>query len=382
MKKEDFLKMIEELLFNTRATFPEHIQIALEKKLKLINLSSKFNSSCVGKDYNQNIGSLDYIVRCIEHILQPKRKFDVVVPSICIEDFIDKIFDYGLPDSNSTHRIYKGVSYNPNLLKYGEKIDNLDFFSYIKKSARKAVIFDASCYHALNILGNNQKLFINTEFSDFVCDEILNCVGTDKELKDNSQLRKKYLLRMNDFASCRNSEIISMYDVLTQNESKRIFQKNLDKGLDYCGAHTYKQGIDLRDYVKYKRNNSLFAKMYTPLVLAESLYAMKSLDCDTKLGPISETGFDSFISKMHSKLHFKQMQFVWYSRPFEKNSSPETSIYTKDTMDQVRKKLANNQPYAEWLQDVIGQFFYGEDQVFNMSKLEEQIECAIKQIEK
>lgn len=375
MKKEDFLKQIENLLFSKKETFPDHVQGALSKKLQRLDLDSIFDHSEIGdlyKSYGENLGNLTMIIRDLESILQPKRKFDVVIPGLCIESFVKRIFDNSVHSYNK--KLYKGVSYNPNLLRYGEKLDNLDFFSYLKVSGREAIIFDASCYHALNLM-QKQKLSVNTRYSDFVCDVILECIESNKELNENSKLRKTYLNRMSKISLYDKAEVVSMQDVLLQNEAQRIFKGNLNYGLNFCEAHIQDQWLDLLKYVRYKRNDSWFAKLYTPLVLAESLYARNCLDCDTKLGPISETGFDSFISKMDKEFNFSPMDFVWYSRPFEKLSSPETSIYTRDSMDQVRKKLSSNPKYAEWLEDIISPFFR------SLNPLEEKIEYLIKKIE-
>lgn len=377
MKKIEFLKKVEALLCSKKEGFADNIQtnLATQKRNNFEYLEYIYENGVYGKSYNKNFYiasvSSQHLLEQIERIIQPNRKFEVNIPNICVKDFIDRLFSFDFPK-----KIYKGVSYNQNLLKYGEKLDNLDFFSYLKNRGDESIIFDASCYHALNLL-TNSKIYSGVSFQTFIIDEILECVNLNSDLRENSLLRKKYLSKMSELSFSEN-KTISMFDVLSGKESRRMFEENLSSSFKFCGAGIKDSKIDLAKFVRYKRNGSWFAQSYTPLVLAESLYARNTLGFDTKLGPISETGFDSFISKMHRGLNYRPMQFVWYTRPFEKNSSPETSIYTKDSMDTIRKKLNLDKAYAEWLENIICSFFLK----IRNSKLEEKIEYIISILEK
>ena len=314
MKKDQFILSVDKLLNSGRKDPVSGISqppFATKKRQGVEYLEYILENGINGKKYGPVYeDSGDEIIKYLSAILQPKRRFDVFVPTLCLKDFVDKVLRGHYPKN-----IYKGVSYNPHLLEYGEKLDNLDFFSYLCEVREfvtgESVIFDASCYHALNLIDVD---WISPNVAPAICQELVRTFFLNNELRENSLLRKEYLLRMNSFSGYQ-MKIISMADVLTDPKKIGDFESRLTSGLAHCETSVENSRLKIRNFVKYRRIDTEFSKLYTPLVLAENLYAREILKCNVKLGPISEVSFDSFISKIQREKS-GSMQFIWYTRPF------------------------------------------------------------------
>lgn len=294
---------------------------------------------------------------------------------------LEKIAANFVPNRSIMPATYKGVSYNPLLLDSGERLDMLDFFSWGKKVQEvepnfRFLVLDATLYWVVNAVG---KMPVEKYCKDaariaverFKAELEENKVA--KQILEASELRNRYLLAMASLFPNGSCQVVSAKDLWYGNDA---YLNALQEAVDFVVASRL-EGADFKfaKYAQYSRYNQEYQKWYTPLVLGEAKYLYDAYGISAKLGPTSETAFDSLIRKMIGKEEcgFYPMaempgfypslnrakdsyDIFWYTRPLERKIPYSEYIFFKDSDSVVDEKLSRNRQLAEWLSEVVKPF--------------------------
>lgn len=311
-----------------------------------------------GADYVKTVGDrlelkdaeLEERERVLRAFIQPERRFGTFIPGMCLRGFFASVMRGCAPQS-----IYKGVSYNPKLLERGERMDNFDFFSWAKRVQEaipnfELTVLDASPYQVINELGDFPfpDGLSDEAFATWFYEQILEGLDKNMVLRENCRLRGKYLNALLQVSGV-NGRVVSAEDLMRSKDPRLLNAFVRAKRL--CGLSPSRNGlVNVRRFVDYRRYDTSFAKTYTPAVVAEALFFLDTNGISAKLGPTSEIAFDNLIGEA-TGAEGQPYNFFWYSRPFEKGSTPENRIYFNDSDDEVQRKLGGK-GYADWLDDV------------------------------
>ena len=107
-----------------------------------------------------------------------------------------------------------GFGYNGSLEKSGERLDMLDFFSWMKQTQREWSIWDASAYYIVNKTSPKkiQKLGDNPSAKN-ILDVLVNEQERPKraEIIRNCDLRSLYLKRLIELSNIDNPDSLNEY---------------------------------------------------------------------------------------------------------------------------------------------------------------------------
>ncbi|MEK6892148.1 MAG: hypothetical protein AABX25_03110 [Nanoarchaeota archaeon] len=272
--------------------------------------------------------------RIFEAFFQPGSAYEVFVPS-------NKLLFDRVMSGNTPASIYKGVSYNPFLVQYGERFDNLDFFSWARRLQQiipgcRLIVYDAGMYQLINGMDESRlpRKFSGTMASS-ILEELQTALSSNAEVRDNTELRNRYLKAMLETTGVKG-EVVDSRKVLTPDNQD--FVDAFQETLEYCRDKST-DNLSISKFVTYKRYGTEFAKSYTPLVIAEALW-LYGLGNDAKLGPSTEVEFDSLIRKAMLEQKNAPYLFVWYTRN-PKNTQYSDNLFFKDTPEDIRTKLAD-----------------------------------------
>lgn len=311
----------------------------------------KFNGQA---PFNLDAMKLEDRLKTFEAFLQPNQPYQAFVPKLCLKQFFAEVMRGNAPLS-----AYKGVSYNPNLITDGEKLDNVDFFAWAKKVQEKVpdfelTILDASPYQVINQIKDLTipKDLPDAEFANWFYGIIDQGVENDPQIKENCRLRGLYLRALLGATGVKGN-VVSALDIIKRRDPALL--RAFEEARQLCGMAKSKSGLlKVNRFVSYRRYGQEFAKTYTPAVVAEALYFMEQNGIKAKLGPTSEVAFDSIIADVMKEK--SPYNFFWYSRPFEKKGSNRGGIYVQDQPDIIAQKLRSNTAYGKWMNEVLDPF--------------------------
>ena len=196
-------------------------------------------------------------------------------------------------------RLFMGFGYNPDLYILGERLDILNFFSWMRrlqdKFSIKWTIWDASGYQIVNVTPKKKiKKLGNKPTAEQILEVLINEQDRPKRMgiKRNCDLRSQYLQRAIDI-----TEIIAGYI-----DSRKVFREDkeykdaLDKSLEFV-ERLQKDNPKLVAKILPPNPNPA-SKLYLPLEIAEALYLKKKLGVGGKFGPKTEEFFDKAILEL------------------------------------------------------------------------------------
>jgi len=259
------------------------------------------------------------------------------------------------PDKSCLPRTYKGVSYNPLLPEFGERFDMLDFFAWGAR-AQKAepffqfLVLDASLYWAVNAMGRMPVEMYSKgaakKLVDTLCRELENGSDTSRLVKEAEGIRNRYLRAVASLLPNGTCQVLSAKELWKDNDA---YVARLQDAIDFV-AESKVEGEPFRfgKCAQYSRYNQEYQKWYTPLVLGEAKYLYDAYGISAKLGPTSETAFDSLIRQL---LGAKYCIF-WYTRPLERQLAYSDYVFFNDSDKVVEGKLGKNSQLAEWLGEI------------------------------
>jgi hypothetical protein len=189
-----------------------------------------------------------------------------------------------------------GFGYNPDLARFGERLDILNFFSLMKRfqdSLGSAwTIFDASGYAIVNRTPQKKitKLGDNPT-GEQILDALVSEQDRPKraEVMRNCEARSQYLQRIIEVTGIEAKYI----------DSRKVFRESrqygeaLDVALDFV-ERLKADNADLVDRILPPNPNPA-SKLYLPLEIAEAIYLWEIGKVGGKFGPATEEDFDRAI---------------------------------------------------------------------------------------
>ena len=307
----------------------------------------------------------DAVVNRLEKIFQPGREIqEVVVPYF--PEFFELI-------SNNEPLIYKGVSFNPFVSSFGENVNILDFYSWVKRSRMKGIILDASLYAIVNAAKQPLvEIFSPTAAEDAV-EFLKSRMDSYPDIKKSAETREKYLRASATslFAPADAPLVISAEEIW----ERKKYIECLQKAIEFCcGNPPEGERLEIISYADYTRYGSDYQRWYTVLVLAEVLYLNQIYGVNIKLGPTSESNFDNMIKKF-MKDQGIPFAFVWYNREIEKSIPYPERLSFDDGNEELKEKLSNER-LGKWVEEIIGPFAKEGE------KLTETVSRVIRQVKK
>ncbi len=263
-----------------------------------------------------------------------------------------------------TPRTYKGVSYNPEILRTGERYDILDFFAWARRVQEYEPSFtfyvlDASKYWIVNAMGRMPVEQYSRDASKIAVRRLVKEFETNMksgEIRESAELRNRYLRAMAKLLPVRSlgmvdaggSKVLSAEDLWKDNPE---YLESLQRAIDFLAAER-KEGAQLRfgRFANYRRYGQEYQKWYSAMVLAEADYLARSFGVMAKLGPTSEVAFDRLIRDMLGRKY----NIFWYRRL---EYQDKYLVFFRDTDEQVRRKLADCPFLASWLREMTQPFF-------------------------
>jgi hypothetical protein len=249
----------------------------------------------------------------------------------------------------------------------------LDFFSWAKyiqnsvpQASFKFVVLDASLYWIINAAREMPLSTYSKRAGEDVADYFLSKAEDPKykDIREASNLRNAYL-RAIAFELFPAGNIPLVLSPLDFWKSKK-YRECLQEAIRFVAAPTAALSpigivptslwpgdpLVIERFAQYSRYNMEYQRWYTPLVLAEALYLKKAFGVSAKLGPTSETNFDSLINRFIPG----SFDIFWYTRPLERKMPYPSYIFFNDASDTVRKKMDENRQLSDWLGDLIAPF--------------------------
>lgn len=295
--------------------------------------------------------SAEKVLLVLKSLFQPERQLqEVVIPYF--RDFLR------LVTSQPRLVIYKGVSFNPLIPTYGENVNLLDFYSWLKQAQMPGFIVEASLYSIVNAAKEKPV----ESFSQTSAEEAIRFLNSKKASFPNiieaSSTRERYLRAASTALFSRDEapRVISGEELWRD----KTYINALQEAISFCGDNPREGApFEVIRYANYERYDTEFQRWYTILVLAEALYLNRKYGVNVKLGPTSETNFDSMM-RQFMKARGIQFGFIWYNRDVEKQIPYPERVSFDDNTSEVRRKLSNPQ-LKRWVEEIIRPF--GEDSI-------------------
>jgi hypothetical protein len=189
-----------------------------------------------------------------------------------------------------------GFGYNPDLDNFGERLDILNFFSWMKKLQSKFssewFVYDASGYYIVNKTPKEKIVKLGDSPT---AERILDALVTEQdrpkrqEIMRNCELRSRYLQK-----AIQISQIKAVYiDSGKVFREDKIYRSALDESLEFVK----RLQIDKPELINkiLPANSNPASKLYLPLEIAEALYLENKFGIGGKFGPKTEEFFDEAI---------------------------------------------------------------------------------------
>ncbi|MEK6843287.1 MAG: hypothetical protein AABY04_02265 [Candidatus Micrarchaeota archaeon] len=261
--------------------------------------------------------------------------------------------------SESEPIIYKGVSYNPMIGAFGENFNLIDFFGWAKESNFKSIILNASIYAIIN----EAKSPLVRNFGEDSAKNAIEFIRTKSDDYSNvfalAEKREKYL-RSIGYSLFPPIGQPLVLEALEMFKSKQ-YENCLQEAIVFC-ADGPVPGAELiiKKYANYTRYNTNYQRWYSVFVLAEALYLNRAFGVNIKLGPTTESNFDSLIREFMQKLEIPY-GFIWYDRGIEKQVPYPEAISFEDTKESIEKKI-RNPLIRNWMEELLRPFGLGKEQ--------------------
>jgi len=193
-------------------------------------------------------------------------------------------------------RLFMGFGYNPDLVYFGERLDILNFFTWMKliqdEFSSDWIVYDASGYAIVNRTPKKKitKLGDNPR-AEQILDALISEQGRPKrqEIMRNCELRSQYLKRLIEITGI-NANYVDSRDVFREDN---IYIAALDISLEYV-KRLQRDKPDLVEIILPPNSNPA-SKLYLPLEIAEALYLESKYRVGGKFGPKTEEFFDQTI---------------------------------------------------------------------------------------
>ena len=273
------------------------------------------------------------------------------------------------PVTSFPSQAFMGFGYNPNLIKYGERVDMLSFFSWMKRLQTKFVsdwvIWDASGYYIVNKTPKKKLILVKELSGRNILDILVEELERPKrrEIKENCDLRSDYLQRLMEISGIEGVYL----------DSRKVFREDsfysecLDTALDFVKKLT-SDFPELIGKIIPSTDNPV-TDLYLPLEIAETIYLQKTKGVLGKFGPQTEQYIDESI------LWIQQLSGISYTT-FRCSSGPRKPAYLEDklvlrtqTPDLYVSQLLVEENYRCFVQNYLREF---------QREREPLVRCAIR----
>ncbi len=193
-------------------------------------------------------------------------------------------------------RSFMGFGYNPDLKFFGERLDILYYFSWMKQLKEiEWFVWDASSYYIVNATPRKKVDKLGERPTG---ENILEVLISEqerpkrKEIIQNCELRSTYLKDIIKYLGI-NAQYLDSRLAFRAQEGKKCFARALDLALEY----TEKLKRDNPELLKKisPNNQNPASQLYLPLEIAEALYLSNIYGVESKFGPRTEEFFDKCI---------------------------------------------------------------------------------------
>ncbi len=189
-----------------------------------------------------------------------------------------------------------GFGYNPDLASFGERLDILNFFSWMKRLqdefSSEWFVYDASGYYIVN---RTPKKKIKKLGDKPTAGQILDVLVSEQDrpkrqdIMRNCELRSQYLQRAIELTGI-SANYVDSSQVFREDGEYRVA---LDESLEFV-EKLKKDNSELVARI-LPANPNPASKLYLPLEIAEALYLESRFGVGGKFGPKTEEFFDAAI---------------------------------------------------------------------------------------
>ncbi|MBI4163372.1 MAG: hypothetical protein HY512_00800 [Candidatus Aenigmarchaeota archaeon] len=191
---------------------------------------------------------------------------------------------------------FMGFGYNPDLSSLGERLDILNFFSWMKKikdvEQTKWFIYDASGYYIVNRTPERSILKLGQYPK---AGQILEVLAAEqdkskrKDIMENCDIRRLYLEKLIQISEI-GADYIDSRDVFRVDER---YQRALDAAL--CTVRKLEVDNPQLLSLIFPKNSNSASRLYLPLEIAEVIYLKDVFGVECKFGPETELWFDDAV---------------------------------------------------------------------------------------
>jgi len=193
-------------------------------------------------------------------------------------------------------RLFMGFGYNPDLASFGERLDILSFYSWMRRLQQKLsvgwVVYDASGYYIVNKLPQKRLERLGPRPT---ARQILDALVSEQErsrrqeIARNCELRSRYLRKLIGVSGI-DAAYVDSREAFREGSG---YERALETSLEFA-ERLQRDDPELVGRIMPPAKNPA-SRLYLPLEMAEALYLEGELGVGGKFGPKTEENFDRTI---------------------------------------------------------------------------------------
>ena len=251
-----------------------------------------------------------------------------------------------------------GFGYNGTLVSLGERLEMLDFFSWMKKLQDKGVqewtIWDASGYFIVNKLPAKKLIGLGSQPSaSLILEALVEEQERPKraEIKENCDLRSQYLQRLIQMTGVK-AKYLNSWQVFREDSR---YAEAVDVALEFV-KRLEKDLPDLVEKIQPNNDNPA-SRLYLPLEIAEAFYLNYNFGIEGKYGPKTEQYFDEAIVKLAKEWRISYATIRSPLGPRKPGYLRDENVLVTGMSDREVKSLLNSdQEYRSWIDAITAIF--------------------------
>ncbi len=250
--------------------------------------------------------------------------------------------------------MFMGFGYNGDLELLGERLEMLDFFSWMKKLQDKGVqewtVWDASGYFIVNKLPAKKFLSLGSQPK---AQQILEALVEEQdrpkraEIKENCEWRSQYLQRLIGMTGIR-AQYLNSWQVFREDP---LYAEAADVALEFV-KRLEKDSPELVQKIQ-PNNDNPSSRLYLPLETAEAFYLNLNYGIGGKYGPKTEQYFDEVIIRLEKEWN---VPYVTIRSPLGPRKPgylrDEKVLVTGMSEREVRSLLNSDSEYRMWIDKI------------------------------
>ncbi len=264
---------------------------------------------------------------------------------------------------------FMGFGYNGTLAQSGERLEMLDFFSWMKKlqivGVQEWTIWDASSYFVVNKLPAQPMICLGSEPS---AQQVLEVIVEEfrqpkrAEVVANCDRRSEYLKLLVEISGI-NVRYLDARKVFLEDSE---YTDALDVALEFA-RKLAQDSPDLVARITLDKQNP-GSRLYLPLEIAEAFYLNLKYGIGGKYGPQTEQYFDEAIVQLEESWDVLYVTLRSPLGPRKPGYLDDANVLVTGMSDrEVRRLLTFDKPYSSWISEVIAVFRKDEETVADCS---------------